>query len=90
MADMLVGNAAIISGVFTQGGVPTDPGAGPTFTLTDPAGIVTTPTPTHGGTGSYSVTNYCGVAGTWECVISVAYPSAGFGAAKIEWTVAPD
>lgn len=87
---MLVGNAAILTGAFTQNGAPTDPGATPVFTITDPTGAVTTPAPTHGGTGAYSVTIYCGSAGQWECVITVAYPSAGYGAAKVLWTVAGD
>ena len=92
MADLLIGNAAVLSGAFTQNGIAADPAVAPVFTVTDPSSppVVTTPAPVHGGTGSYSVTQYCGVAGTWECVISVAYPNAGFGAAKIEWTVAPD
>lgn len=91
MADGIVGNGWLISGSFTQGGTLTDPGVTPVFTVTDPSNppVVTTPTPTHGGTGLYSATVVCNVAGTWEAVISVPSPNAGYGAAKIGWTVAP-
>lgn len=89
MADGLVGNAWTLTITCTQGGTLTDPGAVPTVTVTDPTGVVTTPTPSHVSTGTYSTVVYCPTAGTWEAVPSVPYPTTGFGAAKIEWTVAP-
>lgn len=88
MTDGLIGNAWTVSGTFTQGGTLTDPGAVPSFTVTDPTGAVTTPSGSHGGTGLYSAIVYCPAAGVWECVIQVAYPNAGYGASKVTWTVA--
>ena len=88
MADGLLGNAWTVSIPCTQGGVPTDPGAAPTLSITDPTGAVTMPTPTHAGTGSYTAVVYCPTAGVWEAVATVAYPNAGYGSAKVTWTVA--
>ena len=87
MADGLAGNAWLITGTFTQSGVPTDPGVVPTFTITDPTGAVTTPTPNHVGTGSYTATVYCPTPAQWECIIAVSYPNQGYGATKVLWTV---
>ena len=77
------------------GGTPTDPAGTITAVVTDPSAtpVVTTYTypasMTKVSVGLYTVLVPCTVAGTWEAVVSASAPSAGYGAAKTEWTVAP-
>ena len=87
---------SITNGVASLvGGTPTDPAGTITAVVTDPSAtpVVTTYTypasMTKVSVGLYTVLVPCTVAGTWEAVVSASAPSAGYGAAKTEWTVAP-
>lgn len=85
---------AITNGVASvTAGTPTDPAGTITATVTDPTGTATVytypATMTKVSTGLYSVLVACLTAGTWEAVVAAAPGSAGYGAAKTEWTVAP-
>src|SRR5262249_49406744 len=56
---------ATLTNVFKVNGVPTDATV-VTLTVTDPAGVVTTPAVTHTTTGTYTANIACTVTGTWN------------------------
>lgn len=56
---------ATLTNVFAVNGVNTDP-TSVTLTVTSPTGAVTTPTPTHSGTGTYTADITCDEAGIWR------------------------
>ena len=55
---------ATLTNVFKVNGVPTD-ASSVTLTVTDPTGATSTPSVTHGGTGTYTATVACTAAGVW-------------------------
>ena len=55
---------ATLTNVFKVNGVATDPTT-VTLTITDPAGAVTTPSPTHASTGTYTANVACTITGIW-------------------------
>lgn len=56
---------ATLANVFEVNGTPTDPSS-VTLTVTSPSNVVTTPTPTHSGTGTYTTDVTCNEDGTWQ------------------------
>lgn len=56
---------ATLTNVFKVNGTPTDPSS-VTLTVTSPTNVVTTPTPTHSGTGTYTADITCNEDGTWS------------------------
>lgn len=56
---------ATLTNVFKVNGTATDPSS-VTLTVTSPTNVVTTPTPTHSGTGTYTVDVTCNEDGTWK------------------------
>lgn len=56
---------ATLTNTFSVAGTPTDPTT-ITLTVTSPSGVVSSPTPTHGGTGAYTADVTCDEDGTWQ------------------------
>ena len=77
---------ATLQNIFKVNGVPTDPTT-VTLTVTDPTGVVTTPSTTHVSTGTYTANVPCTADGIWT------YKWVGTGTATdvVEgtWTVGP-
>lgn len=55
---------ATLTNVFKVNGVPTDAST-VTLTVTDPTGATSAPSVTHSGTGTYTATAACTIAGVW-------------------------
>jgi hypothetical protein len=56
---------ATLTNVFKVNGTATDP-TSVTLTVTSPTNVVTQPTPTHSGTGTYTTDITCNEEGTWQ------------------------
>lgn len=56
---------ATLTNVFKVAGAATDP-TSVALTITSPSNVVTTPTPTHGVTGTYTADITCNEDGTWQ------------------------
>lgn len=56
---------ATLTNVFKVAGTATDP-TSVTLTITSPSNVVTSPTPTHGVTGTYTADITCNEDGTWQ------------------------